>query len=506
MHDIRKKIDIILHGYMKKPADFQESIFDMEPVLLNDEDDFVENLRMDYEDIVQLLIDLEREFGFQIENTFYWMKHLNLKGLEDLVISSNSEEKSKNRLERMLKYTLEQVPYFQEHVKNDMADTSIKVFPIQTIKQIKDAKSETIFLSKKYEVPYIRGKMLENTIVEAGGEYLKSFNSRWDEAIKMKIEYAYRSKWYGIMPEDKKVSFHYVSYYGNRIQHQQNYTYDKKKKNLSVNGRLVTNFRLKDSYQKIESHNPDWISGEVSLLYILADYMLENGFQLDKVRYIEIINSTTDKNLLKKIQEAFPNANLASAYTFPEIGILAIECSEHKLHLVQENIYLEILGSNDLEVKNSEIGYVTVTALNNYGMPYIRFQNGIKGSVLAKSCKCSDCSPIIDLKLPQDINFICLPEGEILSYQILRNPIEYINCEFDRPIIQFQIIQKTESEFYVYMVVKKQFDNWLEAINKSFVKYADRYISNKLEWHFIYLHELEIGEYTGDLSFFKSEL
>jgi phenylacetate-coenzyme A ligase PaaK-like adenylate-forming protein len=63
-------------------------------------------------------------------------------------------------------------------------------------------------------------------------------------------------------------------------------------------------------------------------------------------------------------------------YGSRETMLIAAECEAHDgLHLSEENLLVEIARDGE-PVQGAEIGDVLVTDLHNYGMPFIRYQNG----------------------------------------------------------------------------------------------------------------------------------
>jgi phenylacetate-CoA ligase len=76
-------------------------------------------------------------------------------------------------------------------------------------------------------------------------------------------------------------------------------------------------------------------------------------------------------------------------YGTRETMLLAAECEAHEgMHLSEENVMVEI-AQGGRPVPRGETGDVLVTDLHNYGMPFIRYQNGdIARMAEATVCRC----------------------------------------------------------------------------------------------------------------------
>jgi phenylacetate-CoA ligase len=76
-------------------------------------------------------------------------------------------------------------------------------------------------------------------------------------------------------------------------------------------------------------------------------------------------------------------------YGSRETMLLAAECEAHDgMHLSEENLLVEVTRAG-LQVRPGDSGEVLVTDLHNYGMPFIRYQNGDMATMAsAAMCRC----------------------------------------------------------------------------------------------------------------------
>ena len=70
------------------------------------------------------------------------------------------------------------------------------------------------------------------------------------------------------------------------------------------------------------------------------------------------------------------NTEIFDTYGGAEGLMIAGECSEHKYHILSSHVHVEILDEFGNTVPDGELGEVTVTSLDNFLMPLIRYKIG----------------------------------------------------------------------------------------------------------------------------------
>jgi phenylacetate-CoA ligase len=73
-------------------------------------------------------------------------------------------------------------------------------------------------------------------------------------------------------------------------------------------------------------------------------------------------------------------------YGCNEVGSIAFECEYHVKHIADERVYIEI--TDEAGKPTSALGDITITDLENYAMPFIRYKNGDTGTIVENCCKC----------------------------------------------------------------------------------------------------------------------
>ncbi len=86
-------------------------------------------------------------------------------------------------------------------------------------------------------------------------------------------------------------------------------------------------------------------------------------------------SQTLTERARKSIESAF-GSPVFDSYTSRELGGIAYECDAHRgYHVVAEGYIVEILVDGR-PAKAGETGDLVITDLNNYAMPFIRYQIG----------------------------------------------------------------------------------------------------------------------------------
>lgn len=137
-----------------------------------------------------------------------------------------------------------------------------------------------------------------------------------------------------------------------------------------------------------EQHNIDYKNSSVKRIIGIGEGMREQDFSL---------------NLLgKRIKEKW-DVDLFATYSSTEMGATFSEC-EYGCggHVHPELIIVEIIGDDNLPVKDGETGEVVITTLGVEGMPLLRFRTGDICKKISSKCNCGRnsyrLSPIVGRK------------------------------------------------------------------------------------------------------------
>lgn len=185
---------------------------------------------------------------------------------------------------------------------------------------------------------------------------------------------------------------------------------------------------------------PRFLFGYPTGIQVFARYVHDNhfvGLTFDGV-------FTTAERLLpvvrQEIEEIF-YARVFNRYGSLELGGIACECEAHlDLHVSVENNLVEILA-NGLPTEPGEVGDVVVTNLNNYGMPFIRYQVGDFASLSSNSsCSCGRTAQLLATVEGRSVEALHAADGHLVWGGFAGAPWR---CLTNPSIRQFQVCQKS---------------------------------------------------------------
>jgi phenylacetate-CoA ligase len=142
-------------------------------------------------------------------------------------------------------------------------------------------------------------------------------------------------------------------------------------------------------------------------------------------------------------------AEMFNFYGSNEFGRIAGECPEHQgLHVNTDHVVLECEQSSQ-PVERGKPGVATLTTLNVFAMPFIRYRLGDICTFLEKKCACGCTFPLIGPPQGRKHDMIRLPSGKILSpYSFFHRLEIFYNVD------QFQMTQERTDHFVLQITLK----------------------------------------------------
>jgi phenylacetate-CoA ligase len=131
----------------------------------------------------------------------------------------------------------------------------------------------------------------------------------------------------------------------------------------------------------------------------------------------------------------------------------AAECPSHSgYHIAAESVILEIADEEGLPVPPGVEGRIIATNLNNYAMPFIRYDTGDIGIISDKPCSCRRGLPLLNKLSGRKTDFISFRDGRKIPGTHILGTWHYhiLALPASRAISRFQAIQ----EDYELLVVK----------------------------------------------------
>lgn len=405
-------------------------------------------------------------------------------------------------LKKLVEYAYNEVDYYRELFDNN----SIDIGSINT----KDELSKLPFLTKEIVQKeslrmvanqykrYPKNQLLEIRRTSGStGEYLRVY---WDLKTDLKSLiplWRVRTRFYSIEPNMKSCSFHTVNYRKNKIINPESQEINFRDKHLSFYKIGLTYERLKKCYDMILSFNPDWLSLQPSIAYLLTQIVKEYNLPIpSNLKYIELNGELLTDGYRRAINEIF-GIEPVNMYGMMETNTIAIEHDDKKLHVLEDNVIAEIIKDGRQVI--GEEGEVHVTSLSNYAMPFIRYKTGDIGII-----RYENSNEIIEISSGRSSDFIILENGEKLNNYILFGIIQYTNEYMHNAIKQFQITQTDIGKFDVLLSLKDEYKNWESAIKEKFIENINEEALRKASWNFHFTDNILPDSQTGKTKYFRS--
>ena len=252
--------------------------------------------------------------------------------------------------------------------------------------------------------------------------------------------------------------------------------------------------KLKEYYDTLKKFAPKYLYGYVSVLELFANFVIEN--KLSRLKSVKSVISTSEvltDSSRHLISQAF-GVPVFNEYGCGEVGSIAHECSHGSMHIVADNLIVEVDSQSDA-------GEIIVTDLFNYAQPLIRYKLGDFASLSSNACSCGIKLPVLKGVHGRAYDLIHLSSGEKVHPEALMYVFEGIQSRtsaFDK----FQILQCSIDSFLV-RVVKNS--TWNPGVEASLIQSLKKVLGENAGLKIDYVSTIE-RERSGKMRVVKSML
>jgi phenylacetate-CoA ligase len=201
--------------------------------------------------------------------------------------------------------------------------------------------------------------------------------------------------------------------------------------------------------EAIRKRRPEILFGYPSSMYRFAEFVRQRN--LEDIRFKSIVScaEVLYPHQRQLMEDTFAG-KVFDCYGTRELGGLACQCeSRTGLHVSIENIYLEILNENGQLTHPGEPGNIIVTNLNNYGMPFIRYNLAdVVSWYPSSACTCGRAHPMLRVVEGRHNDMFRTRDGRMV-WGGVANPLWGAEG-----VKQFQFVQKTY-DLVVVRIVKE---------------------------------------------------
>ncbi len=389
-----------------------------------------------------------------------------------------------SKLEEMLKYVSEHNDFYKNIIRehNITDPTDITQYPILTRQQLQENRYN--MFSDGYKTKYFNQQLRRQSSSGSSGVPV---NVYWDYkdwyASNMSL-WRKRLQWYEIKPSDKYVMFTLNAF--NIKSNDDSIFYINERPNvLLVNVSLIKNDSGYEELTKIiHQFAPNWLYIQPFVLKKMIQAYERTGIVPPKtLRYIESVGELLPSDLKRRAVDFF-SVQLANMYGSEEMNGIAYECHDHHMHVLYDNIYLEVKNNNGIH--RSGEGNAIITNLNNMSMPLIRY-NQEDIIILGNDINCPfGNSLIISVMKGRNLESIMISDKTEINEFILLEVMAEVGNQFDGIILAYRYIYRESSKsLRCYISISKQRELWFCSIKKAIEKTLAKKISLPRELSFL---------------------
>jgi len=260
----------------------------------------------------------------------------------------------------------------------------------------------------------------------------------------------------------------------------------------------LTEESLHQYYRQLTKYQPAYLYGYVSVIKTFSDFIsAQNLKPIASVKSIITTSEVLTEADRQKIMSAW-GVKVFNEYGCGEVGSIAHECEYGNLHVVSDNMLVEIINDNG---EACTTGEVVVTDYFNYATPLIRYRLGDFATISNEPCKCGRTLPILKGIHGRAYDIIQTPSGRSIHPEALIYIFEDIQQK-NSAFSQFQIIQTQVDQLKIKIIRSKYWTDELKSIIETQIHNK---IDPAMKCEFVFCETLE-REKSGKMRVVKSEL
>lgn len=219
-------------------------------------------------------------------------------------------------------------------------------------------------------------------------------------------------------------------------------------------------------YRDMQRKRPEYLYGYSSMAYEFALFLRENRLPATDLRLKGVICSAESiHDYQREVMESVFGCRVISEYGAAETGIISYECPRGNHHVSDDCILLEVVSDDGRCVRTGEVGMVTVTVLNSFASPIIRYQLGDFASLSDDSCGCGVNLSLLDRIIGRTSGVIVTPQGtcfhSIALYYIMKDYADHFGG-----VRQFRVRQTDINRLEFHIAAGNDFtpesQQWIE--------------------------------------------
>lgn len=223
-----------------------------------------------------------------------------------------------------------------------------------------------------------------------------------------------------------------------------------------TNHKLLDAFALNDAnittyLQTYRTNKPVHLFGYPSSLVRWAQAINARGesLRLDSLRAVFTTGEVLTPSDRATLEIAF-NVPVADGYGARDAGFVAHQCMAGSYHVSMENLIVELLDAHGRNVTEGKPGEITITHLDAFGMPMIRYRTGDMARHSTQACPCRRALYCLTDIAGRQTDMLRRPDG---GYA---HALSLIYVLRDTPAVRtFQIEQQVDLSVDVHVEVER---------------------------------------------------
>jgi len=433
-----------------------------------------------------LLLAIERARGERVD------RYLPELERNQFLSAHEIDRLQREKLRALLTFVLQRNDYFRQKYKGLDALEEFSRLPILTKQELRE----------NYQRMVTRGREKRVNLVKTSGstgEPLKFYRDR--TVFGYTLASVYRAhRWYGLDVGAKEgMLWGIPASWKNRMK---------------MRGRdlLLNRFReieynldpgvLQRFYNDVRRKKPDYLFGYSSMVYEFALFVNERGLPSTGLGLKGVVCTAEMIHDYQRatMEKAF-GCPVISEYGAAETGIISYQCTHRRHHVSDDCVLVEVVDQNGSPLPRGEVGQVTVTVLNSFSAPVIRYQLGDFASLSHETCDCGVNLSLIENIFGRTSGVIVTPHGvcfhSIAVYYIMKDYADQFGG-----VRQFRVRQTAINRLEFHVAADSGFSaesrQWLER--RSRAKFG-----NDMNIEF-FVHERLDRTAAGKLRDFETEL
>lgn len=308
-------------------------------------------------------------------------------------------------------------------------------------------------------------------------------------AISNLILWRLRKKWYNINPYDKMCAFASdLTTNGIVLDIQDVFV----RENKMLFSKIKIDKESISKYLKnICSFSPRWLYIQPSVMMVLHDYMCEEKLKFpDSVVYIELFGENVSNHFLSQLKKDYKNINISVMYGAKEFNAIAFMCPCGKMHVLDNNVFIETNHNNE----------IIVTGLVNTKVPIIRYN--LQDKIKLKEdflCKCGCRGAIIEEILGRSSNIEYIDNN--ITSDLLKFVIEKVNYFYSECIYEYRLCKLEDNKLTIGIYLANAYLNWEKIISEEIKKHLLIYLNMNKDIEIIILNKYNVSFQSGKMNF-----